>query len=66
MITTTTTTTTTTKLGEENGYFNLIYLSIIVPGTPRSQSRKLKSIYTQPGGCNWDYGICITTVTEER
>jgi hypothetical protein len=45
---------------------NFIYLPIIIPGPPRLQSRKLKSIYTVPGGCNWEYGICITTVIQER
>jgi hypothetical protein len=43
----------------------VIYLSIIIPGTPRFDSRKFQSIYAVAGGCNWDNGICITTVAKE-
>ena len=45
---------------------NITYLPIIIPGTPRSNGWKLKSVYTITGGCNWDYSICITTVTYKR
>lgn len=41
---------------------SIIYLSFIVPGMPRCYSWKLKRIDAVSGGCNWDNGICITTV----
>jgi hypothetical protein len=46
-------------------FHQVIYLSIIIPGTPRFDSRKFQSIYAVAGGCNWDNGICITTVAKE-
>lgn len=42
------------------------YLPIIIPSTPRAHCWKLESIYAVPGGCNWDYRICITTVMKGK